>query len=211
MKDKRKLSGRQENILEYIKDTILKKGYPPTIREIGDEVGLNSPSSVHGQLEALEKKGYIKRDFTKPRSIEIIDDCFRLTQREVTNVPVLNTIISPETLCDEENIINYYPIPSELLPNEEIFMLEMYDESMSKTRILKGDQIIVERTSEAEDNDIVVALVNESPIIRRYFKKDSHYRLQADNDTIEPIITDSIEIIGKVIGLFRQGIHPTIQ
>lgn len=124
MKDKRKLSSRQERILEYIKKTILEKGYPPTVREIAEEVGLNSPSSVHGQMEALENKGYIKRDPTKPRSIEVIDDCFSLTKREIVNVPVLNVITSEQSLDDEEYIENYYPIPSELLPNAETFMIK---------------------------------------------------------------------------------------
>lgn len=209
MKDKRKLSDRQERILEYIKKTILEKGYPPTVREIAEEVGLSSPSSVHGQLEALENKGYIRRDPTKPRSIEIMDDCFRLTQREVINVPVLSSITSEQSLYDEKYVESYYPIPSDLLPNAETFMFKISDNSMKKAKILKGDFVIIERTSTVEDNDIVVALINESQMVRRYFRENNHFCLQAEDDVTEPIIVNNIEIIGKVIGLFRQGIHPT--
>lgn len=207
MKDKRKLSDRQERILEYIKKTILEKGYPPTVREIGEEVGLNSPSSVHGQLEALENKGYIRRDPTKPRSIEIMDDCFSLTKREVINVPVLNAITSEQSLYDEKCIENYYPIPTELLPNAETFMFKICDDSMKNTKILRGDQVIVERLPDADDGDIIAAIIDNQVVVRRYFKENEIHRLQSESDTMDVVLVNQLTILGKVIGLFRQGIH----
>ncbi|WP_024345003.1 transcriptional repressor LexA [Lacrimispora indolis] len=207
MKDKLKLSNRQEYILEYIKRTILEKGYPPTVREIGEEVGLNSPSSVHAQLEALERKGFIRRDLTKPRAIEIIDDCFSLTHREVINVPVLNTITSEQSLYDEKCIENYYPIPSELLPNAETFMFKIHDDSMKNAKILKGDRVIVERLSYAENGDIIAAIVNDSAIVRRYFEEDGTYCLQSESDPVDTIFVNQLTILGKVIGLYREGVH----
>ncbi len=210
MKDKRKLSSRQEHILQYIKKTILEKGYPPTVREIAEEVGLSSPSSVHGQMEALENKGYIRRDPTKPRSIEVIDDCFSLTKREIVNVPVLNAITSEQYLCDEEYIENYYPIPSELLPNAETFMIKIRDDSMKNAKILKDDQVIIERLSDVKNGDIVAAIINNNVIIRRYFKENGLYRLQSESDPVDTIFVNQLTILGKVIGLFRQGINPTI-
>lgn len=210
MKDKRKLSSRQVHILEYIKKTILEKGYPPTVREIAEEVGLSSPSSVHGQMEALENKGYIKRDPTKPRSIEVIDDCFSLTKREIVNVPVLENIISEQSLYDDKYIDSYYPIPSELLPNTETFMFKIHDDSMKNAKILKGDQVIVERTSDVKNGDIVAAIINNNVIIRRYFKENGLYRLQSESDPVDTIFVNQLTILGKVIGLFRQGINPTI-
>ena len=210
MKDKRKLSSRQERILEYIKKTILEKGYPPTVREIAEEVGLSSPSSVHGQLEALENKGYIRRDPTKPRSIEVIDDCFSLTEREIVNVPVLNAITSEQSLYDEDYIENYYPIPSELLPNAETFMIKIRDDSMKNAKILKDDQVIIERLSDVKNGDIVAAIINNNVIIRRYFKENGLYRLQSESDPVDTIFVNQLTILGKVIGLFRQGINPTI-
>lgn len=210
MKDKRKLSSRQEHILEYIKKTILNKGYPPTVREIAEEVGLNSPSSVHGQMEVLEKKGYIRRDPTKPRSIEVIDDCFSLTKREIVNVPVLSAITSEQSLYDEECIESYYPIPSELLPNAEAFMIKVRDDSMKNAKILKDDQVIIERLSDVKNGDIVAAIINNNVIIRRYFKENGLYRLQSESDPVDTIFVNQLTILGKVIGLFRQGINPKI-
>ncbi|RFZ75955.1 repressor LexA [Lacrimispora amygdalina] len=209
MKDKRKLSDRQERILEYIKKTILEKGYPPTVREIGEEVGLNSPSSVHGQMEALENKGYIRRDPTKPRSIEIMDDCYSLTKREVVNVPVLSNITSEQSLYDEECIESYYPIPSELLPNAETFMFKIHDDSMKKAKILKDDQVIIERLTDAENGNIIAAIVDDSVIVRRYFKEGGLYRLQSESESgsTEIIFASQVKILGRVIGLFREGIH----
>lgn len=201
------ITHRQNEILEYIKKTILENGYPPSVREICEAVHLKSTSSVHSHLEALEIKGYIRRDPSKPRTIEIIDDCFNLTRREVINVPILGTVAAGQPLYAEENIENYYPIPSDLLPNTETFMLKVMGNSMINAGIIEEDQIIIARCSAAHNGDIVVALVNDSATVKRFFKEDGHYRLQPENDSMEPIYTDSVEILGKVIGLFRLGIH----
>lgn len=202
-----KITPKQQEILEYIKETILKKGYPPAVREICEAVHLKSTSSVHSHLETLEEKGYIRRDPTKPRTIEIIDDCFNLTRREVVNVPVLGTVAAGQPLYAEENIENYYPIPSDLLPNGETFMLKVRGNSMINAGILEGDQIIVEHCPTAVNGEIVVALVDDSATVKRFFKEEGHYRLQPENDSMDPIIVDHVEILGKVIGLFRLGIH----
>ena len=201
-----KITAKQQEILEYIKETILKKGYPPAVREICEAVHLKSTSSVHSHLETLEEKGYIRRDPTKPRTIEIIDDCFNLTRREVVNVPLLGTVAAGVPLLAEENIENYYPIPVELLPNADTFMLNVKGNSMING-IFDGDQLIVERCSTAYDGEIVVALVDDSATVKRFYKEDGYYRLQPENDEMEPILVDHLEILGKVIGLFRLGIH----
>ena len=202
-----KITAKQQEILEYIKETILKKGYPPAVREICEAVHLKSTSSVHSHLETLEEKGYIRRDPTKPRTIEIIDDCFNLTRREVVNVPLLGTVAAGVPLLAEENIENYYPIPVELLPNADTFMLNVKGNSMINVGIFDGDQLIVERCSTAYDGEIVVALVDDSATVKRFYKEDGYYRLQPENDEMEPILVDHLEILGKVIGLFRLGIH----
>ncbi|WP_124066441.1 transcriptional repressor LexA [Clostridium sp. E02] len=202
-----KITPKQQEILAYIKETILKKGYPPAVREICEAVHLKSTSSVHSHLETLEEKGYIRRDPTKPRTIEIIDDCFNLTRREVVNVPVLGTVAAGQPLYAEENIENYYPIPSDLLPNAETFMLKVKGNSMINAGILEGDQIIIEQCPTAQNGEIVVALVDDSATVKRFFKEDGHYRLQPENDSLDPIIVDHVDILGKVIGLFRLGIH----
>ena len=201
-----KITAKQQEILEYIKETILKKGYPPAVREICEAVHLKSTSSVHSHLETLEEKGYIRRDPTKPRTIEIIDDCFNLTRREVVNVPLVGTVAAGVPLLAEENIENYYPIPVELLPNAETFMLNVKGNSMINAGIFDGDQLIVERCSTAYDGEIVVALVDDSATVKRFYKEDGYYRLQPENDEMDPIIVDHLEILGKVIGLFRLGI-----
>ena len=202
-----KITAKQQEILEYIKETILKKGYPPAVREICEAVHLKSTSSVHSHLETLEEKGYIRRDPTKPRTIEIIDDCFNLTRREVVNVPLVGTVAAGVPLLAEENIENYYPIPVELLPNAETFMLNVKGNSMINAGIFDGDQLIVERCSTAYDGAIVVALVDDSATVKRFYKEDGYYRLQPENDEMDPIIVDHLEILGKVIGLFRLGIN----
>ena len=197
-----KITAKQQEILEYIKETILKKGYPPAVREICEAVHLKSTSSVHSHLETLEEKGYIRRDPTKPRTIEIIDDCFNLTRREVVNVPLVGTVAAGVPLLAEENIENYYPIP-----NAETFMLNVKGNSMINAGIFDGDQLIVERCSTAYDGEIVVALVEDSATVKRFYKEDGYYRLQPENDEMDPIIVDHLEILGKVIGLFRLGIN----
>ena len=170
-----KLTSKQQEILEYIKETILNKGYPPAVREICEAVHLKSTSSVHSHLETLEEKGYIRKNPAKPRTIEIIDDCFNLTRREVVNVPLIGTVAAGAPLLAEENIENYYPIPVELLPNAETFMLNVKGNSMINAGIFDGDQLIVERCSTAYDGEIVVALVDDSATVKRFYKEDGYY------------------------------------
>jgi len=198
-----KISDKQREILEYIKETILKKGYPPTVREICETVRLKSTSSVHSHLEQLEKNGYIRRDPTKPRTIEIIDDTFNLTRREVVNVPLLGTVAAGAPILAEENIENYFPIPVEMLPNKETFMLNVKGDSMIEAGIFNGDRVIVEQTDVAQNGDIVVALVDDSATVKRFYKEDGHYRLQPENASMEPIIVEEVQILGRVIGLLR--------
>ena len=202
-----KITPKQQEILEYIKETILKKGYPPAVREICEAVRLKSTSSVHSHLETLEKNGYIRRDPTKPRTIEIIDDCFNLARREVVNVPLIGTVAAGTPLLAQENIETYFPIPSELLPNKEIFMLKVKGDSMIEAGIFNGDQILVEKTNTAENGEIVVALLDDSATVKRFYRENGRYRLQPENASMEPIFVDEVQILGKVIGLFRLGIN----
>ncbi len=198
-----KISAKQQEILEYIKETILKKGYPPAVREICEAVHLKSTSSVHSHLETLEKNGYIRRDPTKPRTIEIIDDCFNLNRREVVNVPLVGTIAAGQPILAEQNIENYFPIPVELLPNQETFMLRVKGDSMINVGIFDGDQIIVKSQPTARNGEIVAALVDDSATVKRFFKENGHYRLQPENDAMDPIIVDHVDVLGVVIGLIR--------
>lgn len=201
-----RITPKQTEILEYIKQQILTKGYPPAVRDICEAVHLKSTSSVHSHLETLEKNGYIRRDPSKPRAIEIIDDSFNLTRRELVNVPVVGQVAAGNPILAVENITSYFPIPAEFLPNEETFMLMVKGDSMVNMGIYEGDQIIVKKQSTANNNDVVVALVDDSATVKRYFKEDGHYRLQPENDFMEPIIVDHVEILGKVIGLLRLNI-----
>ena len=198
-----KISEKQKEILEYIKQEILNKGYPPAVREICEAVHLKSTSSVHSHLETLEKNGYIRRDPTKPRAIEIMDDTFNLTRREMVNVPVIGNVAAGQPLLAVQNLENYFPIPAEYMPNQETFMLKVKGESMINAGILDGDHILVERQSTASNGEIVVALVDDSATVKTYYKEDGHYRLQPENDTMDPIIVDECSILGKVFGVFR--------
>ena len=201
-----RITKKQTEILEYIKSQILNKGYPPSVRDICTAVNLKSTSSVHAHLETLEKNGYIRRDPTKPRAIEIIDDNFNLTRREVVNVPLIGQVAAGQPLLAVENITGYFPIPAEFIPKEEVFMLNVKGESIVNAGIYDGDQIIVKQQSTASNGEIVVALVDDSATVKRFYKENGHIRLQPENDFMEPIIVDSCEIIGKVIGLIRINI-----
>ena len=196
-----KISSKQREILEYIKQEILNKGYPPAVREICEAVHLKSTSSVHSHLETLEKNGYIRRDPTKPRAIEIIDDNFNLTRREVVNVPIIGQVAAGQPLLAVENIENYFPIPTEFMPNAETFMLKVKGDSMINAGIFNGDKILVQKQSDAQNGDIVVALVDDS--VKTFYKEDGHFRLQPENDTMDPIIVNECSILGKVFGIMR--------
>lgn len=198
-----KITDKQREILEYIKEMILKKGYPPAVREICEAVHLKSTSSVHSHLESLEKNGYIRRDPTKPRTIEILDDDFALTRRELVNVPVIGTVAAGTPILAEQNIEDYLPIPAEILPNKEVFMLKVKGNSMIEAGIYNGDKVIVAKQPNAENGDKVVALVDDSATVKTFYKENGHVRLQPENSSMDPIILDQVEILGKVIGLFR--------
>jgi len=200
---KGKITDKQREILEYIRDTILAKGYPPAVREICEAVHLKSTSSVHSHLETLEKNGYIRRDPTKPRTIEILDDDFALTRREMVNVPVIGTVAAGMPILAEENIEDYMPIPVEMLPNKEVFMLKVKGESMIDAGIFNNDKVIVAKQDTAKNGEMVVALVEDSATVKTFYKENGHIRLQPENATMDPIIVDDVQILGKVIGLFR--------
>jgi repressor LexA len=198
-----KITEKQREILEYIKKEILNKGYPPTVRDICEAVQLKSTSSVHSHLETLEKNGYIRRDPTKPRAIEIVDDNFNLTRREVVNVPMVGRVAAGEPILAVENVESYFPIPAEFMPNAQSFMLRVKGESMINAGIFDGDNIIVEQCQDARNGDMVVALVDDSATVKTFYKEDGHIRLQPENDSMDPIIVPDCQILGKVFGVFR--------
>ena len=198
-----RITDKQREILEYIKKEILNRGYPPTVRDICEAVNLKSTSSVHSHLETLEKNGYIRRDPTKPRAIEIVDDNFNLTRREFANVPLIGQVAAGQPLLAGENIESYFPIPTEFMPNAESFMLKVKGESMINAGIFDGDNILVEKCDNVHNGDIVVALIDDSATVKTFYKEDGHIRLQPENDTMDPIIVPDCKIVGKVFGVFR--------
>ena len=201
--ENRPITKKQEEILNYIKDEILERGFPPAVREICQAVGLKSTSSVHSHLESLEKNGYIRRDPTKPRAIEILDESFNMLRREMVNVPVVGTVAAGQPILAEQNIDSYFPIPSEYMPNEQSFILKVKGESMVNAGILDGDSVLVMQQTTARNGDIVVALIEDSATVKTYYKENGHYRLQPENDTLDPIIVNDCKILGKVFGVFR--------
>lgn len=199
-----RISKKQQEILDYMKNEILNRGFPPSVREICEAVNLKSTSSVHSHLEALEKNGYIRRVATKPRAIEIIDDNFNLVRREVVNVPLVGTVAAGQPILAVENIDAYFPIPAEYMPNEQSFMLTVKGDSMINAGIFDGDQVLVKQQSTAENGDMVVALIDDSATVKTFYKENGYYRLQPENDNMEPIIiTGNLKILGKVFGVFR--------
>ena len=200
---KEQLSDKQQQILEFIKRRILDKGYPPAVREICEAVNLRSTSSVHSHLETLERKGYNHRDPTKPRAIEITDDDFNLARREIINIPVVGTVTAGEPILAVENIEEYFPMLPNHISNKNTFMLHVRGESMINAGIFDGDMVIVEQQPTADNGDIVVAMIEDSATVKRFYKEDGYYRLQPENDTMDPIIVSEVSIIGKVVGLYR--------
>lgn len=198
-----RISTKQKEILEFIKSQIINKGYPPSVREICEAVRLKSTSSVHSHLETLEKNGYIRRDPSKPRAIEIIDDEFNLTRRELVNVPIVGTITAGQPILAVENIDSYFPIPSEFMPNTETFILKVKGESMINAGIYDGDKILIQKQSHAKNGDYVVALLDDEVTVKTFYKENGYIRLQPENEAMEPIIVSDLQILGIVIGLFR--------
>ncbi len=204
LSDKPALSAKQREILEYIKECILSKGYPPSVREICEAVHLSSTSSVHSQLNTLENKGYIRRDPTKPRTLEIVDDdAFNLARREIVNVPLLGQVAAGQPLLAVENIENYIPVLPEYLPSGSSFMLRVKGDSMINVGIYDRDLLIVEQTPTARNGDIVVALIDDSVTVKTFYKEINQIRLQPENDTMDPIIVPDCTILGRVVGVFR--------
>jgi repressor LexA len=202
-----KLSKRQQQILDFIKKEVQTKGYPPSVREIGEAVGLASSSTVHGHLARLESKGYIRRDPTKPRAIEILDPDFTssMQKNNVVNVPVIGTVTAGQPITAVENVEDYFPLPERLVsPEDQIFMLEVMGDSMIEAGILDGDYVIVRQQQSANNGDIVVAMTEENEAtVKRFFKEQDHIRLQPENSHMEPIILRDVTILGKVIGVYR--------
>lgn len=201
-----KISTKQQQILDYIKEEILAKGYPPTVREICEKVGLRSTSSVHSHLNTLEENGFIRRDPTKPRAIEIMDDEFALTRREMVNIPVIGRVAAGEPLLAVENIKDYFSLPAEFMPNGETYILEVHGDSMINVGFFDGDYLIIEKTNTAKNGDIVVALIDDSVTVKRFYKENGYIRLQPENDDMDPIIVDDCTIVGKAYALYRPNI-----
>ena len=198
-----KISKKQQEILEYIKSQILERGFPPAVREICEAVGLKSTSSVHSHLETLEKNGYIRRDPTKPRAIEILDDNFNLTRREMVNVPIIGQVAAGQPILAEQNIEDYFPIPVERMPNKQTFLLKVKGESMINAGILDGDLVLVQEEKTASNGDMVVALIDDGATVKTFYKEEGVIRLQPENDFMDPIIVQDVSILGKVIGVMR--------
>ena len=202
-----KISKRQEAILAFIKDEVRAKGYPPSVREIGEAVGLASSSTVHGHLARLEAKGYIRRDPTKPRAIEILDqEDQTIPKTGVVHVPLVGKVTAGQPISAFEDIQEYFPLPNTYgTSDDQLFMLEIMGESMIEAGILNGDYVIVKKASSASNGEIVVAMTeDDEATVKRFFKEKDHFRLQPENSTMEPIIVESVSILGKVVGLYRQ-------
>ena len=198
-----KITLKQQEILDYIKNEILKKGYPPTVREICETVHLKSTSSVHSHLETLEKNGYIRRDPTKPRAIEICDDNFQMLRTEMVSLPIIGNVAAGLPILAEQNIEDYFPVPADIVPKGDSFILKVHGDSMVNVGILNGDRVFVNSCSTAANGDIVVALIDDSATVKTFYKEDGHIRLQPENDTMDPIIVENCQILGRVYGVLR--------
>ncbi|HQO43794.1 MAG TPA: transcriptional repressor LexA [Bacillota bacterium] len=198
------LSKKQFEVLNFIKKEINKKGYPPSVREICDAVKLKSTSTVHGHLERLERKGYIRRDPTKPRAIEVLDSNSSIvTKKDMVELPVVGKVTAGLPILAEENIEDTFPVPIDFVGNSEAFMLIVKGDSMINAGIFDGDFVIVRKQSVARNGDIVVALLNEEATVKTFYKEKDYFRLQPENPYLMPIIAKELSILGKVIGVFR--------
>ncbi|TLS37421.1 transcriptional repressor LexA [Pseudalkalibacillus caeni] len=201
-----KLSKRQQDILDFIKVEVKKKGYPPSVREIGEAVGLASSSTVHGHLARLEKKGYIRRDPTKPRAIEVLglEEEQQIPRSETVNIPVIGKVTAGQPITAIENIEEYIPLPDQFVQDDKTFILIIEGDSMIEAGIFDKDMVIVKQQPTAQNGDIVVAMTEEGEAtVKRFFKEKDYVRLQPENSSLEPIILQNVSILGKVIGVFR--------
>lgn len=199
-----KISERRRKILEFIKDEVNAKGYPPSVREIGEAVGLKSSSTVHGHLIRLEELGYIRRDPSKPRAIEVLDDV-NAPKIRAFDVPVLGRVTAGAPILAVENIEEYFPIPKDFVDHEDVFILRIKGDSMVEAGILNGDYVLVSQQETAANGEIVVALIDgEESTVKRFYHEGNRIRLQPENSTMEPIYSDDVAILGKVIGVFRR-------
>lgn len=199
------LTERQRQILQFIKDEIRTKGYPPSVREIGEAIGLSSSSTVHGHMTRLEEKGYIRRDPTKPRAIEVLDGSTTKLQRTIT-VPVVGRVTAGQPILAQETIEDHFPLPSDFVRADEsdLFFLKIQGDSMIEAGILDGDLVLVQRQQHASNGDIVVALIEDEATVKRFFKEQDHIRLQPENRFMDPIIVPDCQVLGKVVGLVRR-------
>ena len=198
-----KISRKQQEILDYLKEEILTRGYPPTVREICEKVDLKSTSSVHSHLSTLERNGYIRRDPTKPRAIEICDDSFQMVRTEMSSLPIVGNVAAGQPILAQENIESYFPVPAEIVPSGESFALRIRGDSRINAGIFNGDLVFVNSCRTARNGEIVVALIEDGATVKTFYKEDGHIRLQPENDTMDPIIVDNCMILGKVFGVFR--------
>ena len=198
-----KISRKQQEILDYLKEEILSKGYPPTVRELCEKVGLRSTSSVHSHLNTLERNGYIRRDPTKPRAIEICDDSFQMVRTEMASLPIVGNVAAGQPILAQENIENYFPVPAEIVPSGDSFALRVRGDSMINVGIFNGDLLFVNSCNTARNGEIVVALVEDEATVKTFYKENGYIRLQPENDTMDPIIVENCVILGKVFGVFR--------
>ena len=198
-----KITPKQQEILDYIKEEILKKGYPPTVREICETVSLKSTSSVHSHLESLEKNGYLRRDPTKPRAIEVCDDSFQMVRTEMVSLPVIGNVAAGQPILAEENIAEYFPVPADVVPKGESFILNVRGDSMINAGIFNGDRVFVNSCNTAQNGEIIVALIDDSATVKTFYRENGHIRLQPENDTMDPIIVEDCQILGRVFGVFR--------
>ncbi|SER58648.1 transcriptional repressor LexA [Salipaludibacillus aurantiacus] len=201
-----KLSSRQQAILEFIRSEVKDKGYPPSVREIGEAVGLASSSTVHGHLSRLEKKGYIRRDPTKPRAIEVIglEESSPVSETPSLHIPLIGKVTAGQPITAIENVEEYLPMPASFVQDEHSFILEISGDSMIEAGIFDGDYVVVRQQNYANNGDIVVAMTeDDEATVKRFFKEENHIRLQPENATLEPILLNNVHILGKVIGVFR--------
>lgn len=200
------LSQRETEILLYIKKSIDSKGYPPTVREICNALNIKSTSTVHGSLEKLEFKGYIRKDATKPRALEILDnsDDFLMIKKKTVDIPVIGRVTAGEPILAYQNIEDTYPIPAEFADGKSLFILKVSGESMINCGILDNDFVIIEKRDQAENGEKVLALIEDEATIKTFYKEDNYFRLQPENDFMKPIIVNDLKILGVIVGLYRK-------